>query len=39
MSRRCRPASAGLLRARVLTRGFKTRVADALIAQSCTDHE
>jgi predicted nucleic acid-binding protein len=30
---------AGLLRARVLAHGFKARVADALIAQSCLDHE
>jgi predicted nucleic acid-binding protein len=30
---------AGLLRARVLAHGFKGRVADALIAQSCIDHD
>jgi predicted nucleic acid-binding protein len=30
---------AGLLRARVLAHGFKARVADALIAQSCIDHD
>jgi predicted nucleic acid-binding protein len=30
---------AGLLRARVLARGRKARLADSLIAQSCLDHE
>lgn len=30
---------AGLLRARVLARGLRARLADALIAQSCIDHE
>jgi hypothetical protein len=30
---------AGLLRARVITSGFKSKVADALIAQSCLDHD
>jgi hypothetical protein len=30
---------AGLLRARVLARGLKARLADTLIAQSCLDHE
>ncbi len=29
---------AGVLRARVLGRGLKARLADALIAQSCIDH-
>lgn len=29
---------AGLLRAKVLARGLKARLADALIAQSCIDH-
>lgn len=29
---------AGLTRAKVLTKGLKARVADALIAQSCIDH-
>lgn len=29
--------NAGLLRAKILARGFKARVADALIAQSCID--
>ncbi len=29
---------AGELRAKVLDRGYKSRVADALIAQSCIDH-
>jgi predicted nucleic acid-binding protein len=29
---------AGLLRARVLAKGFKARLGDALIAQSCLDH-
>ena len=28
----------GLLRARVLRRGFKARLADALVAQSCIEH-
>ena len=28
----------GLLRAQVLRRGFKARLADALVAQSCIDH-
>jgi hypothetical protein len=28
----------GTLRAKVLARGFKSRVADALIAQCCIDH-
>lgn len=31
-------ARAGLLRARVRARGFKARLADSLIAQSCLDH-
>ena len=30
---------AGLLRARVIARGRKARLADALIAQSCLDHD
>jgi len=30
---------AGELRARLLGRGFKARLADSLIAQSCLDHE
>ena len=30
---------AGLLRARVLARGLRARLADALIAQACIDHE
>jgi predicted nucleic acid-binding protein len=30
---------AGCQRARVLARGFKARIADALIAQSCLDHK
>jgi predicted nucleic acid-binding protein len=30
---------AGLLRARVLARGRKARLADTLIAQSCLDHD
>ena len=30
---------AGLLRARVLARGLRARLADALIAQSCIDHD
>ena len=30
---------AGLLRARVLARGRRARLADSLIAQSCLDHE
>lgn len=30
---------AGLLRARVLSHGFKARLGDALIAQSCIDHD
>lgn len=29
---------AGLLRSRIIARGHKARVADALIAQSCIDH-
>jgi predicted nucleic acid-binding protein len=29
---------AGLLRARVLARGLRARLADTLIAQSCLDH-
>ncbi len=29
---------AGLLRAKILSRGFKARLADALVAQSCIDH-
>ena len=29
---------AGLLRGRIRARGFKARLADALIAQSCLDH-
>lgn len=28
----------GLLRARLIAKGFKARLADALIAQSCIDH-
>ena len=30
---------AGLLRARILAKGHKARIADALIAQSCLDHD
>lgn len=30
---------AGLLRGRVITAGFKAKVADALVAQSCLDHD
>lgn len=30
---------AGLLRARIAKRGLKARLADALIAQSCLDHD
>lgn len=30
---------AGMLRAKVIARGFKARLADALIAQSCIDHD
>ena len=30
---------AGILRGRVLAGGFKSRLADALIAQSCIDHD
>jgi len=30
---------AGLLRARVLARGRRARLADTLIAQSCLDHD
>jgi predicted nucleic acid-binding protein len=30
---------AGLLRARILARGRKARLADTLIAQSCLDHD
>ena len=30
---------AGLLRARLLAKGHKARVGDALIAQSCLDHD
>lgn len=30
---------AGLVRAKVLTKGQKARIADALIAQSCLDHK
>ncbi len=30
---------AGLLRARVLAKGHKARIADALIAQTCLDHD
>ena len=30
---------AGLLRARILSRGHRARIADALIAQSCLDHD
>lgn len=30
---------AGLLRARILTQGRKARLADALITQSCLDHD
>ena len=30
---------AGLLRARILARGGKARLADTLIAQSCLDHD
>ena len=29
---------AGLLRAKILAKGFKARLADSLIAQSCLDH-
>jgi predicted nucleic acid-binding protein len=29
----------GALRARILSRGLRARLADALIAQSCIDHE
>jgi predicted nucleic acid-binding protein len=32
-------ARAGQLRAKVIERGFKAKIADALIAQSCLDHE
>jgi predicted nucleic acid-binding protein len=32
-------ARAGLLRARVIAAGHKSKVADALIAQSCLDHD
>ena len=32
-------ARAGKLRARIITAGKKAKVADALIAQSCLDHE
>lgn len=32
-------ARAGALRGRVIAAGHKTRVADALIAQSCLDHD
>lgn len=32
-------ARAGPLRGRVLAAGFKARLADALIAQSCLDHK
>jgi|TARA_B100001964_G_C14113561_1_gene545027 hypothetical protein len=30
---------AGLLRARILAKGHNARIADALIAQSCLDHD
>jgi hypothetical protein len=30
---------AGLLRARMLARGHRARLADSLIAQSCLDHD
>jgi hypothetical protein len=30
---------AGLLRGRVIAAGFKSKVADALVAQSCLDHD
>lgn len=30
---------AGLLRAKVIARGFKARLADTLVAQSCIDHD
>jgi len=30
---------AGLLRARILAKGYKARIADALIAQACLDHD
>jgi len=30
---------AGLLRARILRRGRKARLADTLVAQSCLDHD
>ena len=30
---------AGLLRARLLARGRRARLADSLIAQSCLDHD
>ena len=30
---------AGLLRAKILTKGAKARLADTLIAQSCLDHQ
>ena len=30
---------AGLLRARLLARGHRARLADSLIAQSCLDHD
>lgn len=30
---------AGLLRARILARGLRARLADSLIAQSCLDHD
>lgn len=30
---------AGLLRGRVIATGFKSKVADALVAQSCLDHD
>jgi len=29
---------AGLLRSRILKRGYKARIADSLIAQACIDH-
>ena len=32
-------ARAGLLRARVIAAGYKSKVADALVAQSCLDHD
>jgi predicted nucleic acid-binding protein len=32
-------ARAGLLRARVIAAGSKSKVADALVAQSCLDHD